>query len=202
MHTIVSAMPFAFHENKAGQVPPTYSIPPAIDDIQVLHVDTATFGIYIGNDRTLAQIIPSSEVARGLIEDFCTAQLAFVPEQAKPALFAVEGKFSADEIKQKFSKELAVAKSMQTAWFVKLAKLADDAWQKFRRHTAITDYQIYAGKALGLDREWLLTEADMQDCPSCATRVRQNIALCPQCRCILNEEKARSLKFAVPGKAV
>jgi hypothetical protein len=86
---------------------------------------------------------------------------------------------------------------MQKLWYIKLVKMADDSWQKFKLHQMITDQQVHAAKALKLKKAWLYTNEDMRDCPGCGSQVLPYIAICPNCRAILDEKAAADLKFAV-----
>lgn len=196
MQTIVSAMPFELTEYKPGLNPSTYVMPAAEgDNVQVLHVEDAVYPVYIGDGRNLQQVERAEVIANSVINDFVSAQLVHETD-AKPALFVLDGKVTAEEVKTKHLTKLKTAQALQKAWFWKLVQLADDDWQKYRQHRMITDHQRMAARALGLKKDWLYTIADMQDCPGCGSKVLQNIAVCPNCRAILDEKKAAELKFA------
>lgn len=197
MYTVVSAVPFEITEKKAGQVPPEYVIPSAEEDIQVLHINDATYGIYLDADRgTLPQTIPSNEVARGLIEDFVSAQHEYQSGSAMPALFAVPGHLTRDEVKAKHSDLIKRYKTLQLVWFRRLISSADDDWKRWGVHRVISDPQRAAAKALGLKKDWMITAEEMMSCPACAQTIRSDVAVCPQCRCIIDKKRAEGLSFA------
>jgi len=196
MHTVVSAMPFGINEFKPGLAPPKYVIPPAEEgNVQVLHVERAPYGVYVGDGRSLVQTDDSEIVANSIVNDFVSAQLVH-ESGAKPALFVLEGKVSAEDVKHRHKPALDSALAMQKVWFWKLVQLADDDWQKYRQHKMITDIQKFAAKALGLKKDWLYSVTDTQSCPGCGSTVLANIAICPNCRAVLDSDKAKTLQFA------
>jgi hypothetical protein len=56
----------------------------------------------------------------------------------------------------------------------------------------IGDLMRTAARALGLQPKWLFLVTDeMRPCPACGTPIIPNIAVCPTCRAIVDETKAR-----------
>lgn len=164
----------------------------------IQHIGQSVHYVDVGEDRPQLEIpIPSFDIARALVDDFIAAQLA-VDENTAPGLGYVRGKLTLAEVKAKESNLLTALKERQKLWNVALVKLGDDDWQRFHKHTVISDVQRIAARALGLDREWLMAPEDFATvtCPACGLSVSPSVVVCSNCRCILNKEKYALLAFA------
>lgn len=194
--TIVSFLPWALNEIKPGLIPENYYIPPAKDGIPgVLHIKDARSNLYVRDGKTYPITHPAEEVANALVNDYCNAQLQG-GEDAKPAIFWVNGKWSGGEVLTKFAVEVAEAKKKQNVWFMRLVRLADDDWARFGQHRMITELQRHAAKSLGqLNKPWMQNQEPVEytKCPACATLTDVNAAICQNCGYITNKEKATKL---------
>jgi len=90
-------------------------------------------------------------------------------------------------------------RKMQKKWFVRVCKETDNDWEKFHHHRVVSDQAKFAAKTLGLEPEWLTAEIKgftFTKCPACGISNNEKNAVCSNCRCILNEDKFKTLKFA------
>jgi hypothetical protein len=204
--TLVSVCPFPINETKPGLQPERFQLPAVKNfetDCVVLHVTNASFFVYIDMDRGSMKVnVPSEELAQSIVRDLITAQIAINLSDdapATPGLFWVPGKISKEEIVKNHSVILKQARDAQRNWFNNLVKMADDDWSKYRQHKTISDTQRHALRALGLTRDWdidIEKLSSAKSCPACMNKVPDGAAICPFCKCMLNEKAASVLKFA------
>lgn len=194
--TVVSFLPWALNELKPGLIPEQYYIPPCEGDKPaILHVNDAKSNLYVRDGKTYPITHLADEVANAIVSDYYRAQLQ-ADDNARPALFWVYGKLTADEVMGKYNKEVALAKQRQNAWFVKLIQLADDDWARYGQHRMITDLQRHAARSLGwLTRPWMQNQepSEFVKCPACATLVNTTAAVCANCGYVTNPVKAKEL---------
>lgn len=201
--TIVSFVPWELNELKPGQNPDTYRIPASDGKVpQVLVIEDAVSHLYLGYDRgTYPTPIPVDKLAESIINDSTRSVLEYDPN-TKPALFWVEGEFTAKEVMAKFPDKIKEVLASQNRWFMKLIKLADDMWSRFHQHKMISDLQRIAAQQLGLsNKEWAITPEPVQliPCPACTTMIQSTAIVCKNCRAILKPEEAKKagITFAV-----
>jgi hypothetical protein len=207
--TIVSFVPYEIREPKPGLNPGEFVIGKSDGKLpSVLVVAEGTYGIYLDGDRgTLRARTPSTEVARSIFEDYIGAQLA-TDADSRPALFALPGVLSAEEVLKKYPEECQEALDAQNRWFTRLVKMGDDSWNRYHQHGAITDLMRYAAEALGLKdgREWMNVTSRVQQkenkCPACRVVVDPEAVICPSCGCVLNAEAYEKLSFAGKGNSL
>ena len=194
--TVVSLLPWAIQELKPGLIPESYRVPQAEGGKPgVLHVKEARSNLYVRDGKTYPIHHSAEEVANAIVNDYCNAQLQ-ADTEIRPALFWVLGKHSADEVLIKFRSELDKAKKSQNLWFMKLIRLADDDWERTKQHRMITDIQRHAARNLGLlTKPWMQNIEPIQfiKCPACSTLVEDTAAICPNCKYVVNKEKAKEL---------
>jgi hypothetical protein len=99
--------------------------------------------------------------------------------------------------------EIAAAKQKIQTLFDERVRLADQRYEvnggmetnNGKSVYTITEDDVYACKALGLDRPWARKNHQMVPCEGCGSPVAPNAVRCPNpgCGAILNEEKARKL---------
>ena len=176
--------------------PPDYYLPASKDgEPVVLVVGGATFPVYLDGDRGSMRVpAPSYDVARSIVEDYVTSHLGYEQHIAMPGMFFVPDAYTVDEVKKKFADRLKEAKRLQTEWFVRLVKIADDEWNRTHRHGAISDMQRVACKALGFTREWLMVPnpEEIQKpnvCPGCGTVINGNPMICAGCKFVLDRKR-------------
>lgn len=93
-------------------------------------------------------------------------------------------------------REISAAEAKRVEY---LQRLVADADQKAMRGQigSIDAEERKAAHELNLKKSWAEKPSAMDTCPACGTAVGQNIAVCPQCTAVLNEDLAR--KF-FPGR--
>jgi hypothetical protein len=149
----------------------------------------------IGVSEPFRVPIPSNELAYSLIQDFKNASM-FVDSNKFPAVFYIEGIVQPENIIKNHREIVKVHLDAQLRWFQQLIYIADDAWQRFRQHKIINDLHRLAANQLGLDREWLIIPTEVTRCPGCNEIVNPMQAVCGSCRCIINHDVYKTLKFA------
>ena len=199
--TVISLFPLPISAEKPGIFPGVFRIEASNGEPSLLVVGQSTYYVDVGEDRPQLTVHKqSAEIARSIVEDFITAQLGIDDEKGiRPGLAWVRGEFSLLTLKAKHSKLLADLRSSHKAWNMELVKLADDDWQRYHKHTVISDIQRIAARQLGYaDRDWLIVEEQLKssNCPGCGTPVVPTIVVCPSCRCILDKVKYDQMAFA------
>ena len=189
--TLVSLMPFAFHEHKVGIYPGDYHINASKGEPEILVVNDAIHYIYLGDERGNLKVrIPAHELAAALIYDYVSS-LSCSTNASIPALFWVPGTHDLEDVKKNYRERIDTALALQKNWFLKLVELADDDWSKYHRHTVISDHQRHAARFLNLERECLIKpkpqELTSVLCPYCKSNIHPEAVICPYCRTNLRE---------------
>ena len=165
--TIISVLPFKITEAKPGMIPPEFVIPAAPDnDITVVNIGLCQTYIYLDADRGS---IPFTEfagtVAKSIVDDYCMAQLEYRGNDCKPGIFWVPEKVTKEEALKKYPKEITAIRAAQRMWFIRLVRMADDSWNRTKKHSEISDIQRLAAAKLGIKRDWLI-EYEAIDIPA------------------------------------
>jgi len=195
--TLVSLIPFDISECKPVH-PGHFFIPGAKEnDIEILVVENVIAFKYIDEYRGTDKIsIDSEELARAIVEDYTTSQLAVMPSDGIiPGLFFIPGEHTKLEIKTKYKDIIAEYRTKQVKWFEVLVRMADDDWEKTRQHKVISGIQRYAARFLNIDRPWLI-EPKMEKCIACRSTVEAEAIICPNCKTVLKPEEFKKLSFA------
>lgn len=199
--TIVSLVPFPINEFKPQMDPEYIRIPAAEpNSFVVFHVTDSSFPYYVGEGKSINIPEPAHRFAQAIVDDYRSAQIG-LSEGAAPGIFFLEGRYTKEMIKkdEALLSFVLVAKQQQIKWFENLVRLADDDWAKTRQHSLISDLQRHAARALNISRDWLfapsLDGANIR-CKACTSIVPTGAIVCPNCRCVLDEEKAKELSFA------
>jgi len=197
--TVVSLFPLPITETKPGIYPGRFHIPASQKEPSLLVVGQSVHYVYVGDDRPQLEIaIPAADMAKSIVDDFVNAQIA-VTEYARPGVGWLRGEVTLSELKTKHVSFLSNLRQLHKAWYLELVKMADDDWQRYRKHVVISDLQRLAARDLGYtDREWTIDPEKLASfsCPACGTSVIPGVAVCPSCRCIIDQEKYKKLTFA------
>jgi hypothetical protein len=203
--TVVSIVPFPIDEEKPGLIPGSYHIDASLNEEPIcLTIGDSFFYVYIDADRGNLRVpAPSYQVAHSICFDYISAQLE-AAESCHPGIFWKNGLWTPKRVKEEAKEELAMARSAQFNWFTELVKRADDDWQKYRAHYAISDTQRYALRAVdpenSKDREWVLAikpdKEVSQVCPACGSEVPDTAIICRFCQFVLNADKYKTMSFA------
>jgi hypothetical protein len=196
--TIVSVYPFLIDESKPGLNPGRFIIPAAKEgDFETLIINDSRFAVYMDADRGSLWIPhPGMLVAKSIVEDFIPFNMEATMETG-PGVFYLEGALTKLEVMTKHKARIDKARESQNRWFEALVILADNDWNKYHRHSTMTDVQRFAAKKLGLKRDWLITKAsDVKNCPACMGVIPEGASICQICRVIIDPEKAKKFQFA------
>ena len=198
--TVFSIVPFDVREFRPGLFPGSFNIKPCKDanKPERLVVGASEHIMEVGDKRPIRIITPSFEVARSIVDDFLDGQL-WTSSDVKPGICYVQGTVSVKEFLEKHAEKHAEMKEQQKHWFVNVCKKTDDDWVKYHHHRVVSDQARFAARYLGLEPEWLRAETiglSFKKCPACSTVNDPNNAVCVSCRCVLDEAKYKSLKFA------
>lgn len=190
-------------EFKPGLFPRTYEIPAATGHF----TDSFVPGVLIIEDgfhdipqldyKTIRVTVPAIEIARSVVNDYCTAQLQ-VSEVALPGMFALDSGYQASEVVVMFENELGAALERHTAWCRNLVKMGDDLWNISKQSRHISTTMRNAAKFLQLQREWLsdATPIMTAKCPACFSIIEQGASICKHCHAVLDKERAAQFSLA------
>lgn len=198
--TVVSIYPFPLGDdnNKPG-VPYKVEVSAGSKDRpSVFVVPMVNQSRYVLDGVTTTIPLMPDEFAASIVNDFCN-NVVFSSPEAKPGLFWVKGKKTAEQILSDHKLELEKAYRGQLAYYANLVRKADETFSKSKNPREISELQRFACRELKLNREWMLATEHLHkvvDCPSCTEKVPANAAVCPKCKCIIDESKYKSLKFA------
>ena len=200
MNTLISLLATPFDRDLITVNPRVYHIDAVPEgEFKTLYVDDAWCVTYFGEDFGYQRRdISSDEVCTSLVQDYLSGQ-HHVDEGAAPALLWVPGELSDDEINQKYQDKIKQAVMRQNAWFLRLVKDADNEWVMSKgMHKAISDLHRIAAKRVRMEtKPWLTLPIEERIfCPACQSEVKFGAAVCANCRCIVDAEKYKSLKFA------
>jgi hypothetical protein len=203
--TLISIVPFPIAEFKPGIYPGFFEIGASNREIpELLVISDSVYHVEIDENRTITVKCPSEDIARSVVDDYIVSNLAFsVEEDSSPGFFWKPGAHDLVSVMANFAKDLEYQKGRQIRWFKKLVATADDDWEKSRQHKFISDVQRYAAKYLKLTKPWIISSTQEQGfikCIACQSSVDAHAIICPNCRCILNMEKYKTLQFATEVK--
>ena len=194
--TVVSIFPFTTQEDKPGVG--FYTIPGAKDgDFSFVKIPDSTQEYYMDHSRGKIIVpVDGCKIAKSIVEDFRYSH-AGISANAYPGMFHMPGEFTKEQIAKQFKSELDRITAAQRAWGYELVKVADDDWNKYRRHKAISDLHRYFANILGLKREWAIevvaeTKA-VVPCKFCTEIIPEVAIVCPNCKTILNQAKYKEL---------
>lgn len=181
-------------------LPSEYTVPAAItlEEPGYLVIEDAQGFKYIGHevglgvkDGMIANIIPAIDIAKGICLTHINAQIfTDVSNGVQPGIFAVEGEWTAEQVRDTFTSLYKEHQQNQIRYYEKLMAEGDDAWTRFRQHRFIADTQREAARILGQKREWAeKTNIVMIDCGGCGEYVKPTVLVCKHCGYIVNKEK-------------
>lgn len=181
-------MPRPIAEHMPHIRPSRYNVDAAKDkDFEILLIDDGIDAVYAGDGKHVERIELGENIAENLRGMLCNSQLG-LGENACPGVFFVKGECTKEQIKEKYSKELAHAKLQQLNWYRNLVREADDVWAKFHQHRMISDLQRFAANCLQLkNRDWMAANFDVINCPACGANLpNAEVTVCKECRTIIN----------------
>ena len=170
--TIVSLVPREIVCEMPGMVPSYYKIGKSEYKIpEILVVNDGQYNVYQLEGQSIQVYEAADKVANSFCSMYNSSQLGY-GEDAQPALFFEEGKYTVKEIIGKFPSKIEQALEQQKNWFLALVYMADDSWAKYHQHRDISDLQRDAAEYLNLDREWIRSvevNDELTTCPACGS---------------------------------
>lgn len=194
--TVVSLLPYETPpEEKPHILPSTFRIPVAPKGgLAVLHVGEGRYNVPNHfDDRNIPVVVSPDEMARSIVEDFVSAQIA-LDEGAGPGLFWVKGELSVEDVLSNYPEEVEAARARQKKWFQSLVSLADADFTKNRNRLSISDIQKAAAREMNITREWVdFTPQELMKCPFCMSAISPEAVKCQVCNEIVNKEKYKEM---------
>jgi hypothetical protein len=201
--TIISIYPEEVVSINHTIFPGKFIIPGAADgDFNILVVGTSYWVKEMPEDQPyLEMVVPATEVARSIIEDWSNGILA-IGENRAPGLFYLPGDFNKTTIQllPEFKVKMGTIRSRQKNWFLELISLADKFWVRTNgQPAAIPDTCKMAAKMLNIEEKpWLSKNeaiAELIRCVACGSLRNSAYPVCPTCKAVVDVEKAKSLKI-------
>lgn len=203
--TIVSILPKRIEEVKHTIQPGKFIIEPgSYDKPSILVVGSSSWWKELEDGQPMLEIPHSSiQIADSVVKDYCNGILACDMGGSMPGLFYIPGEFTVERIRKEHKTQLDEALIKQRNWFSTLVKIADTLWARTNGNPlSISDDMRLAAKELNLEsgKEWTKDTQIMEliRCKACGTLINSSIVICPNCKVIIDEEKAKlmNLKFA------
>ena len=190
--TIVSLVPREITCEMPGMVPSYYNIAKSIDKMpEVLVVDDGQYNVYQLEGQSIQVYEPADKVAASFCNMYNSSQLGY-GENAQPALFYLDGKFTVEDVLLEHSDKIEQALEQQKNWFLALVLMADDSWARYHQHRDISDLQRDAAEYLNFDREWIrsMEVNDLTACPACGSTLANDLVMkCPMCQTIIKPDE-------------
>lgn len=199
--TVFSIAPFEVSTFHPGLYPGRFIIPACLDESlpQRLVIGASEHLMVIPDQKKPTRIVtPSFVIAKSIVEDSLDGQL-WINSECRPGFCYFQGEMEVAQFVLNKKEIHSEMKAKQKNWLVEICKRTDDEWNKKKHHRVVSDQARYAAKKLGLSPEWL--EAEIKGftyvkCPACGISNDRNNAVCSSCRCVLDEKKFATLKFA------
>lgn len=189
-------------ERKPGLIPGIFRIKAGSEDEpSVTHISVAQHFVYLDDSRGSLPVRDASyEVARSIVEDFINSQVA-TSEGVYPGIFWCPGELSIEEVRELHGDLLQTVGIAHRRWYLRLTQMADDDFSRYQKHNVVSDFQRKVAEILKLDQKqhpWMNTNNTLEShsCPGCGNLYRPGIAVCSNCRTILDKEKYEALEFA------
>lgn len=209
--TIVSVYPRAIRDHKVSVFPGSLKIEAAPDgEFSLLVVGSASWYKEQQEGMPMLEVpISSMQVAEGFIRDYCNGLLGYTPNTSMIGLFYIPGEWDFKSIVtyktpdgKTFKDLLKEARDKQNNWFKAIVNLSDTMWARSNGNpNSIGLDARLAAEKLGLkDKPWMqdFQSFEKKNCLACGTMVNPNFPVCPTCKAIVDEVKAKELniKFA------
>lgn len=199
--TIFSICPFVILEFKPGLYPGSFPIPMCTDDTKPerLVLGRSVHSVHIA-DRKQPLLVETASyvVAESLVRDFLDGQLWTTPD-AHPGICWVAGSVETSDFIKSHKDLYDRMREVQHRWYIQICRKTTDEYNKNQNTRVVSDQARFAARVLGLTPDWMSVERignTFTKCPACDEPNANTNAVCTNCRCILNEEKYKTLKFA------
>lgn len=213
--TVISIFPKTIHEIKYTIQPGIFHLEPgSFENPSILVVTPSSYWLDRSEEEPLLEIPNSSvQVADSIVRDFCSGLLGCNMADSMPGLFWIPGEYDLKTIKTAgstylvegkrlpFSEKLKQAQIKQRNYWMSLVRITDSLWARTNGNPlVVSDDARIAAKELSLDKDWMKDFAmvSMSHCPACGNMIDVQYPICPNCKTIIDEQKAKALglKFA------
>lgn len=211
--TIVSVYPLEVVQVNHTIFPGVFQIPAAADGkFEILVVGPSSWFKEMEEGQPYLEIPTNSiRMAQSVIEDYCNGLLGCDGSTMGPGLFFIPGEYNKGSILkyvnpttgETFAQLLENAKTKQKNFFAERIKIADILWARTSGNPlAVDNIARLAAEKLGVasHKSWMqdFTAIEKQNCPACGNLINPNFPVCPNCKTVINVEKAKELglKFA------
>lgn len=144
--------------------------------------------------------VGSLSVANSIINDWVNGLFGCDQATSMPGIFYVLGKKTAEEVKKDHKTQLDLAVVKQKKFYSTLIEYADSLWVRTQGNPkSISEDMKLAAQELSIkDKPWMkdFTNFAMQECPACGNLRNPNYPVCPNCKAVIDKEKAKSLGIA------
>lgn len=200
--TVFSIVPFDIKEFKPGLYPGQFNLDICLDEnkpSRLLLDGPSKHMMHVGGkDKPLVTEETSYKIAAAIVQDFLTTIL-YTGEECHPGITWIQGNVSIESFKNTYKAEYERIKRVQKNWFLKLVNETDSDWNRYHNLKVVSSPAKFACKFLGLDKEWMRNDViamNHLECPACKLKNPAGVAVCQNCKCILDAEKFKTLKFA------
>lgn len=207
--TIVSVYPEKVVEDKPTTFPGKFIIPAAPrDGFSLLVVGGSSWFKELEEGQPHLEINSSSIiVAESIIKDYCNGLFGYNGEGAMPGLFFIPGDWDEKTIrgyvdiktKETFIQLLEKARQKQKNWWNIIVEKTDILWlQTSGNPRSVSKDARIAADHLGYTKAWMkdLRTFKQENCKFCGTMINPDFPICPNCKNILDHEKAKVLGLA------
>lgn len=203
--TIVSIFQQDIIDEKFTVFPSIHKILAAPDnDFSILVVESVSYFREMEGGLFLEIPVSSIDVARAFINDYVSGLPDYVPNAAAPGLFFCLGSHTKDTVKkyvdengQTFAELLNAAKARQKTWYLRSIESADKDWARTSGNPrSVGNIARLAAEKLAIqNKPWMQDFVSMQKeaCPACGQFIVPAYPVCPNCKVIINKEKAKEL---------
>lgn len=185
MSTVLSMLHIELREEKPGLVPSLFVIKAgSMDHPSITHIKAARHYVYLDGDRGSLPVRDASyEVARSIVEDFSSAQLA-VSDGVFPGICWFPGELTLKEIQahKEFGPILTTVKIAHQRWLNELTKMADNDFAKYKQHNVVSGFQRKIAEIMRLDSKkhpWMNEDNSLESevCPGCGNTYRPGLII-------------------------
>ncbi len=208
--TIVSMVHQEIREEKPGLVPNVFVVKAgSMEKPSVTHIHVAKHFVYLDGDRGSLPVRDASyEVARSIVEDYSSAQLA-VSEGVYPGLCWFPGDLNLEQIQmnKEYSAVLQTVKVAHMRWMNELIKMADNDYAKYKQHNVVSGFQRKIAEIMKCDPQkhpWMNTDNSLESetCPGCGESYRPGIIVHKPglCGFILDKKRYDPANYALANQ--
>lgn len=202
--TVISILPKSIREVKPTIEPGIFVLEPgSYANPSILTVGPSSWWREVDENQPLIEI-PTSAIliAESVVNDYCNGILGCDMGDNMPGLFWVPGTVNHESLMKNHKPMLDNAARKQRNWYTALVKMADVLWARSQGNPlAISEDMKLAAQELNVKgKEWLrnFEHVEMVTCKACGQMNRANVVICPNCKVIIDEVRAKELglKFA------